>query len=217
VLFDEDLVDLGDAADYVDGVDVVRNQCRAFPPETVETNCGVEAETIRRIARELAAAPTAAVYGRIGTCTQEFGTIASWLIDVVNVLTGNLDRPGGAMFTTPVAGGPTTSGTPGKGRGTTLGKFRSRVSQLPGAMGELPAVAMAEEILTPGEGQVRAMITVAGNPVLSTPNAAQLDTALASLEFMVSVDIYVNETTRHADVILPPPGPLQRPHFDAAL
>jgi anaerobic selenocysteine-containing dehydrogenase len=216
-LFDEDLVDCGTVADWVSGIDEMAAVARDFAPEVVAPVCGVDAATIRRLARELAAAPTAAVYGRIGTCTQEFGTLASWLIDVVNVLTGNLDRSGGAMFTTPVAGGPTTSGTPGKGKGTTLGKFRSRVSGLPGALGELPAVAMAEEILTPGEGQVRAMITVAGNPVLSTPNAAQLDTALASLEFMVSVDIYVNETTRHADVILPPPGPLQRPHFDAAL
>jgi anaerobic selenocysteine-containing dehydrogenase len=216
-LFDEDLVDCGAVRDWVSGLDVVASVAREFAPEVVAAVCGVDAVTIRRLARELAAAPTAAVYGRIGTCTQEFGTLASWLIDVVNVLTGNLDRPGGAMFTTPVAGGPTTSGTPGKGKGTTLGRFRSRVSGLPGALGELPAVAMAEEILTPGEGQVRAMITVAGNPVLSTPNAAQLDAALASLDFMVSVDIYVNETTRHADVILPPPGPLQRPHFDAAL
>ncbi|MEA3055614.1 MAG: hypothetical protein QOD30_1046 [Actinomycetota bacterium] len=216
-LFEEDLVDCGAVAEWVSGLDEMASVARDFAAEVVAPVCGIEASTIRRLARELAAAPTAAVYGRIGTCTQEFGTLASWLIDVVNVLTGNLDRPGGAMFTTPVAGGPTTSGTPGKGRGTTLGKFRSRVSGLPGALGELPAVAMAEEILTPGDGQVRAMITVAGNPVLSTPNAAQLDAALASLEFMVSVDIYINETTRHADVILPPPGPLQRPHFDAAL
>src|SRR4051794_24648033 len=216
-LFDEDLVDCGSVAEWVNGLDVVEALAREHAPEVVAPVCGIDAVTIRRIARELAAAPTAAVYGRIGTCTQEFGTIASWLIDVVNVLTGNLDRPGGAMFTTPVAGGPTTSGPKGKGKGTTIGRFRSRVSDLPGALGELPVVALAEEILTPGEGQVRAVITVAGNPVLSTPNAAQLDAALASLEFMVAVDIYVNETTRHADVILPPPGPLQRPHFDAAL
>jgi anaerobic selenocysteine-containing dehydrogenase len=201
----------------VNGLDVVASLADEWTPERVAPVCGVDAATIRRLARELAAAPTAAVYGRIGTCTQEFGTIASWLVDVVNVLTGNLDRPGGAMFTTPVAGGPTTSGPKGKGKGTTIGRFRSRVSNLPGALGELPVVALAEEILTPGDGQVRAVVTIAGNPVLSTPNAAQLDAALSTLEFMVSVDIYLNETTRHADVILPPPGPLQRPHFDAAL
>jgi anaerobic selenocysteine-containing dehydrogenase len=216
-LIDEALVTLGAVAEWVNGLEVVESLARELTPEAVAPVCGIDASTIRRIARELAAAPTAAVYGRIGTCTQEFGTIASWLVDVVNVLTGNLDRPGGAMFTTPVAGGPTTSGTPGKGRGTSIGRFRSRVSNLPGALGELPVAALAEEILTAGEGQVRAMVTIAGNPVLSTPNAAQLDVALSTLDFMVSVDIYVNETTRHADVILPPPGPLQRPHFDAAL
>jgi anaerobic selenocysteine-containing dehydrogenase len=216
-LFDEQLVDCGSVGEWVNGLDVLQALARSFLPETVAPVCGIPAETIRRIARELAAAPSAAVYGRIGTCTQEFGTIASWLVDVVNTLTGNLDREGGAMFTTPVAGGPTTSGTPGKGRGTSIGRFRSRVSGMPGALGELPVVALAEEILTPGDGQVRALVTIGGNPVSSTPNSAQLDTALSTLEFMVSVDIYVNETTRHADVILPVPGPLQRPHFDAAL
>jgi anaerobic selenocysteine-containing dehydrogenase len=217
VLLDEDLVSLGAVGEWVDGLDEIRALAAAFTPESVAPVCGIDAATIRRTARELAAADSAAVYGRIGTCTQEFGTLASWLVDVLNVLTGNLDKPGGAMFTTPVAGGATTSGTPGRGRGVTLGKYRTRVSKLPGAFGELPVVALAEEILTPGDGQVRALVTVAGNPVLSTPNSAQLDTALSTLEFMVSVDIYVNETTRHADVILPPPGPLQRPHYDSAL
>jgi anaerobic selenocysteine-containing dehydrogenase len=217
VLFDEDLVDLGSVEPWVSGLAEVDALARDFSPEAVAPVCGIDAATIRRTARELASADAAAVYGRIGTCTQEFGTLASWLIDVLNVLSGNLDRPGGAMFTTPVAGGATTSGTPGRGRGVTLGKYRSRVSGLPGAFGELPVVALAEEIATPGDGQVRALVTVAGNPVLSTPNSAQLDAALASLDFMVSVDIYVNETTRHADVILPAPGPLQRPHYDTAL
>jgi anaerobic selenocysteine-containing dehydrogenase len=217
VLFDEDLVTLGACDGLLNGIDEVRAAAQAFAPEVVAPVCGIDASTIRRTARELAGASVAAVYGRIGTCTQEFGSLASWLVDVLNVLTGNLDVPGGAMFTTPVAGGATTSGTPGTGRGVTLGKYRSRVSGLPGAFGELPVIALAEEILTPGEGQVRALVTVAGNPILSTPNAAQLDAALASLDFMVSVDIYLNETTRHADVILPPPGPLQRPHYDTAL
>ena len=217
VLFDEDLVSLGACDGLVNGLDEVRALAGAFAPEVVAPVCGIDAATIRRTARELAAARVAAVYGRIGTCTQEFGTLASWLVDVLNVLTGNLDVPGGAMFTTPVAGGATTAGKPGTGRGVTLGKYKSRVSGLPGAFGELPVVALAEEILTPGEGQVRALVTVAGNPILSTPNAAQLDAALASLDFMVSVDIYLNETTRHADVVLPPPGPLQRPHYDTAL
>ena len=216
-LFDEGLVTLGTVGDWVNGLEEIEAVAKEWSPETVAPVCGIDAATIRRAARELAAAPSGAIYGRIGTCTQEFGTLASWLIDVVNVLTGNLDVPGGAMFTLPVAGGATTNGSPGKGRGITLGKYRTRVSGMPGAFGELPAVAMAEEILTPGDGQIRALLTVAGNPILSTPNSAQLDTALSTLDFMVSVDIYLNETTRHADVILPPPGPLQRPHYDSAL
>ena len=217
VLFEEGLVDCGAVGDWVSGLDEVERLARDFSPEAVAPVTGIDAATIRRLARDCAAAPSAAVYGRIGTCTQEFGTLASWLVDVVNVLTGNLDRPGGAMFPLPATGGPNTAGKPGIGKGVKLGGRSTRVRELPGAFGELPVVALAEEILTPGEGQVRAMVTVAGNPVLSTPNSGQLDTALSSLDFMVSVDIYLNETTRHADVILPPPGPFARPHYDVAL
>jgi anaerobic selenocysteine-containing dehydrogenase len=163
-------------------------------------------------------APTACVYGRIGTCTQEFGTIASWLVDVINVSTGNLDRPGGAMFSKAAAGASNTRGTPRVGRGLKLGRRTSRVRGLPESMGELPAVVLAEEIETEGEGQIRALITMAGNPVCSIPNGGgRLDRALDTLEFMVSVDIYVNETTRHADVILPVPDPLAKSHYDLAL
>ena len=157
------------------------------------------------------------MYGRIGTTTTEFGSTASWLVDAVNILSGNLDRPGGVMFSTPVAGGPTTNGTPGTGRGFTVGRGHSRVSKHPEVMGEYPVAALAEEILEPGDGQIRAFITLAGNPVLSTPNSAQLDAALDDVEFMVSIDMYLNETTRHADVILPPPSQLQRPHYDVSL
>lgn len=215
VLMDEDLSDLGALTHLVEGLSVVRELASEFPPERVESVCGIGADVIRRTARDLAAVPSGAVYGRIGTTAQEFGSLSSWLVDVLNVLTGNLDRPGGAMFTTPLAGGPTTIGAPGRGRGFSIGKYRSRVSNLPGVMGELPVSALAEEILTPGFGQVRALITVAGNPVLSTPNGARLESALATLDLMVAVDFYLNETTCHADVILPPPGPLQRPHYDA--
>src|SRR5438445_782653 len=177
----------------------------------------IDAATSRRTARELATASRAAVYGRIGTCTQEFGTLASWLVDVANTLTGNLDRPGGAMFTKPAAGSANTVGTPGIGRGARLGRHRSRVRGLPEMFGELPVVCLAEELETPGEGQVRGMIPVAGNPVLSTPDAGRLDRALESLDFMVSVDIYRNETTRHANVILPPEGTLARARYALTL
>lgn len=217
VLFADGLADPGAVAPHVAGLDEVRRLAADFTPERVAPVCGIDAATIRRTARELAAAPSAAVYGRIGTCTQEFGTLASWLVDVVNVCTGNLDRPGGAMFARPAAGSANTAGTPGKGRGVRFGSRRSRVRGLPARFGELPVVCLAEEIETPGEGQVRALLTVAGNPVVSTPDSRRLDRALASLDFMVSVDIYVNETTRHADVILPPERELARGHYDLAL
>src|SRR5206468_9344146 len=187
------------------GLDELRSMSAAFDPEAIAPICGIDAETIRRLARDLAAAPRAAVYGRIGTCTQEFGTLASWLIDVLNVLTGNLDRVGGAMFPRAAAGSKNTTGVPGKGRGVRFGRWKSRVRGLPEVFGELPAVCLAEEIETPGRGQVRALITIAGNPALSTPNSARLQQSLGMLDYMVSVDMYLNETTRYANVILPPP------------
>lgn len=218
VLFADGLADPGeDLAALTDGLDEVRALAEPFAPEAVAGVCGIPAPEIRRMARELAAAPTAAVYGRIGTCTQEFGTLASWLVDVLNLLTGNLDRVGGAMFPRAAAGQPNTAGPPGRGRGARLGRFTSRVSGRPEVFGELPVVCLAEEIDTPGDGQIRALITMAGNPALSTPNSARLDAALGSLDFMVSLDIYVNETTRHADVILPAPSPLRRGHYDLGL
>ena len=205
------------ATEWVTGLDEVLALCEEFTPEAVAGAVGVEPDLIRRLARDLAAAPSACVYGRIGTTTAEFGTLTSWLVDVLNVLTGNLDRPGGAMFTRAAAGASNTRGKPRFGRETRLHRHASRVRQLPETMGELPVVALAEEIDTPGDGQIRALITIAGNPVLSTPNGGRLDAALETLDFMVSVDIYVNETTRHADVILPSPSALQKDHYDLAL
>ena len=204
-------------AAHLAGLDRIEPLAADFEPEAAAEACGIPAGEIRRLARELAGAPRAAVYGRIGTCTQEFGTLASWLVDVLNVLTGNLDRPGGAMFTRAAAGAANTRGQGGQGRGVRLGRWHSRVRGLPEAYGELPVACLAEEIDTPGEGQVRALITIAGNPAISTPNSGRLARALGSLDFMVSVDVYVNETTRHADVVLPAPSPLQRPHYDVAL
>lgn len=215
VLFDEGLVDLGTVADHVNGVDDVRAAATDFGPDAVAEYCGVDADDIRTLARELAAAPTAAVYGRIGTSTVEFGTLGSWLVDVINVLTGNLDRPGGAMF--PLGATSPAPRPPKAGRGFGIGRWHSRVSGYPEALAEFPAAALAEEIDTPGDGQIKAMITIAGNPVLSAPDGDRLDRALAGVEFMVSIDPYLNETTRHADVILPPPPPSQSPHFDFAL
>ncbi|MEV4058886.1 molybdopterin-dependent oxidoreductase [Nonomuraea dietziae] len=195
----------------VNGLEEVRKAAKHFPPEVVARRTGVPEETIVRLARELAAAPTAAVYARIGTCTQEFGTLAQWLVDVLNTLTGNLDRPGGAMFPKPATEPPRSR------RPYTTGRWKSRVRGLPEANGELPVATLADEIETPGEGQVRFLVTVAGNPVLSAPNGSRLDEAFGQLDFMVSVDPYLNETTRHANVILPPPRVLQSSHYDFAL
>ena len=199
---------------HIAGFDQLPNILAPFTPEAVTTATGIDAPTIRRIAHELCDAPTALVYGRIGTTTVAFGTTASWLVDVINTITGNLDKAGGVMFPLPAAGNQTTRGESGRGKGFRIGHGYSRVRKFPEAIGEYPAAVMAEEILTPGEGQIKAMITVAGNPVLSTPNGEQLEKAFESLEFMVAVDIYLNETTRHADVILPPPSHLERSHYD---
>lgn len=213
VIFDEGLQRLGRLADFTDGVDAIAAIAKEYPPERAAKQSGVDPETIRTLARELATTERAVLYGRIGTCVQEFGGLAAWLVNVVNVVTGHFDRPGGAMFTTPAVDVIKAAGGVGIGRGS-FGRWKSRVRGLPEFGGELPVATLAEEILTEGPGRIRAMITMAGNPVLSTPNGRQLDEAFASLEHMVSIDFYLNETTRHAHVILPPVSPLERPHYD---
>ncbi len=214
VLFEEGLVRPGRLEEFTDGVDHVRALAAEFPPERVAQRTGIAPDTIRTVAREFASARSAVCYGRIGTCTQEFGTLASWLVDVVNVLTGNLDRPGGAMFPRPAAGGG--GGTARRRSKLPFGRWKSRVRGLPEFAGELPVAALAEEIDAGGEAALRGLVTVAGNPVLSTPNGGRLARALAKLEFMVSVDIYRNETTRFAHVILPPTSLLERTNYDLA-
>jgi anaerobic selenocysteine-containing dehydrogenase len=215
-LFDEDLVRLGRLAEHVAGVDALRDALAGFTPERVAARCGIDAPTIRRLARELAAAERGCVYGRIGTCTQEYGTLASWLVDGLNVLTGHLDAPGGAMFPKAAAFARNTAGQPGLGTGITTGRRSSRVSRAPEVFGEFPATCLAEEIETPGDGQVKALITIASNPVLSAPNGARLARAIEGLDFMVSLDIYLNETSRLADVVLPARSPLEDSHYDVA-
>jgi anaerobic selenocysteine-containing dehydrogenase len=193
----------------LEGLDAALDAIATMTPESAAERTGIEAETIRRIAREFASAPSAVCYGRVGANLQAFGTLNAWLIQLVNVLTGNLDRIGGAMLTDPLI--PLTGPATRRGH---YARWRSRVSGLPESAGELPVAAMAEEILTPGDGQVRGLITIAGNPVLSTPNGRRLDEALDSLEFMLAIDIYRNETTRHANVILPPASSLNHDHYD---
>src|SRR5688572_12794592 len=214
VVFAEELVRTGPLAAFTKGIERVRDLVAAFPPERVAPITGIEAQEIRRLAREFAAAEAAVCYGRIGVSTQEFGGVCQWLITVLNSVTGNLDRPGGAMFTLP-AFDPITAPSSLAPRGS-FARRHSRVRKLPEFTGEFPVAALAEEILTEGNGQVKALVTIAGNPVLSTPNGRELDRAFASLEFMVSIDFYINETTRHAHIILPPTSPLERGHYDLA-
>ena len=202
----------GRVAAFSDGLDSLVEAVQPFSPEAVAGRTGIEAATIRTLARDFAEAASAVAYGRVGTCTQEFGGLASWLVNVLNVVTGNLDRPGGAMFTAPAVDIVAIADRIGQ-RGH-FDKSRSRVRGLPEFGGEWPAAVLAEEIETPGAGQVRALVTSAGNPVLSTPNGARLDRALASLDFMLSIDLYRNETSRHAHLILPPTFALERSHYD---
>jgi anaerobic selenocysteine-containing dehydrogenase len=195
---------------YVDGLDAVRRAVEPFTPERAAGITGVDADDIRRLARELAAAGSGAVYGRIGVSVQAFGLVCQWAVQVLNAVTGNLDRPGGTMFTRPAID---AVGRRLIGRGH-LGLWRSRVRDLPEFGGELPVATLADEILTPGDGQVRALLTVAGNPVSSTPDGKRLGEAIAGLDFHAAIDFYVNETTRNADVILPPTSALERDHYD---
>lgn len=202
----------GDLAGISDGLDQIQAIVADYPPERVADATAIDAETIRQLARDFCAADAAVCYGRIGVSTQQYGGLCQWLINVINIVTGNMDKPGGAMFTTPAIDVPgiqmMLSG------GDRFGRWRSRVRNLPEFSGELPVAALAEEILTEGDGQIKAMVTIAGNPVLSSPNGAQLDKAFANLDFMVSIDIYINETTQHADIILPPTTGLETEHYD---
>lgn len=208
----EGLVRLGRLEPLVQGMSSLHDWVRPFSPDKVAPRTGVPAATIARLARALAQAERAVVYGRLGTHTVESGTVAAWAVDVLNLVTGHLDEPGGAMW--PLA----AHQRPGRGRGPgfSTGRYHSRVRQYPEVRGEFPVATLADEIATPGQGQVKALVTVAGNPVLSTPDSGRLDRVLRQLSFMVSVDPYRNETTRHAHVILPPPPPLSRSHFELA-
>lgn len=205
-LFAEGLVRPGPLP--VDGLEAVRDAVAPFPADAMAPRCGVEAETIRQLARDFAAAPRAVCYGRMGVSTQAFGSLCQWLIQLINLVTGNLDRPGGTLCTQPAVD---LVGSTGGGH---FDRWRSRVSGLPEYGGELPVAALAEEMWVEGDGQVHALITVAGNPVLSTPNGRQLEHALKGLSFQLAVDFYINETTRSADLILPPTAPLEHDHYD---
>lgn len=212
VLFASDKVRLRHLEGRVAGLDVLREVAVDFPPSAVAEFCGIGAEVISDLALQIAQTDRAAIYGRIGLCTQEFGTLSCWLIDALAALTGNLDRAGGSMWSAPVA--PLVDMLATLPPGMPLSQGRSRVRGVPAVLGQFPASCMAEEIDTPGEGQIKALLTMAANPVLSAPGSERLAAALPMLECMVSLDNYVNETTRHAHVILPSPSFLETPHFD---
>ena len=209
-LFDEQLVRPGALQGLLQGLDAVQSAVRAFTPEAMAAHTGIDAATTRRLARELAEADGGVVYGRMGVSTQAHGVVCQWAIQVLNLLTGQVDREGGALLTSPALN-LIDMRLMGPGH---LGAWRSRVRGAPEFSGELPVSVMAEEMLTPGKGQIRALVTAAGNPVLSTPNGRQLEGALTGLDFMVSIDFYLNETTRHAHVILPPTCFVEHDHYD---
>lgn len=213
VLFAEKKIQPGRLAEHINGLDAIEKAVVDFTPESVQNACGIPADVIRRLAGELAAAENAAVYGRMGISVNRFGTAANWMVDVLNILTGNLDRPGGVMFPLPVHMPLETK--PDKRKWLT-GRWKSRVKGIGEIKGEFPIHTLCDEIETPGKGQIKALLTVAGNPAISLPNSARVDKALAGLDLMISVDYYVNASTRHAHVILPPTGPLTTAHFDIA-
>ena len=210
VIFAEELQKPGRLESFMDGLDDLRAAALPYLPERVSAFTGLDAAFIRTLARDFASAPSAVAYGRIGLSTQAFGGLCQWLLNALNMVTGNFDRPGGAMLPRPAFDLLTRA----KKGERPLGRFTSRVRGLPEFDGELPSAALAEEMDTPGEGQIKAFVCIAGNPVLSTPGGQRLDAALAGLEFMVAVDPYLNETTRHAHVILPPATGLEVEHYD---
>jgi anaerobic selenocysteine-containing dehydrogenase len=212
VIFEEGLTCPGRLSPYLEDIGLLEIACAAYSPRSVAAATGVAAKDIRALALQLAAADRGVIYSRMGTSTQQFGTLSTWLVYCLNILTGKLDKRGGVMFTRPAVD-IVELGAMANQQGH-FDRYRSRVRKLPEFSDELPSATMADEILTEGKGKIRAMITSAGNPVLSSPNGKELDRAFASLDFMVSIDFYLNETTRHANIILPPTGPLEHSHYD---
>jgi anaerobic selenocysteine-containing dehydrogenase len=214
VIFEENLAKPGGLEAFTVGLSELKEAVQPYTPEVTAAMTGISAQETRRLAREFCAAPAAVCYGRVGTCTQEFGGLNAWLINAINVVTGNLDRQGGSMFTLPAV--DTVSASARIGLQGRFNRYQSRVRGLPEFSGELPVAALAEDILLPGVGQLRALVTSAGNPVLSTPNGRKLEDALEGLELMVSIDIYLNETTKHAHYILPPTFGVEHDNYDVA-
>jgi len=210
-IFEEKWVDLGHLAELIEGLEELEATAKDFSPEDIATFVGIDATDIRRIAKEMATAKSAVCYSRMGASTQTFGGLCQWLSNVFNILTGNCDKAGGAMFPLPAFDLLRRIKREQK---SSYGRYESRVRKLPFFNGEFPVATLADEILMPGEGQIKAMITIAGNPVLSSPNGNRLGEALDKLDYMVAVDIYLNETTKHANIILPSTTGLETSHYD---
>lgn len=211
VLFDNDLVDLGASQSYVADLDAFKDSIADFSLPQAAQQTGIDVADITSLALMFAQAPSAIAYGRVGTCTQQHGTLTAWLICVLNIITGNLDRIGGVMFPEPAVDLAKLAQWSGNKGG--FAAYKTRVHDLPIFAGEYPVVTMADEMLIEGDGQIKALLCLAGNPVLSVPNGKKLERALEGLDFMVSIDLYLNETSRHADIILPAVGPLERAHY----
>lgn len=216
IIFERGAERLTNLEGLVRGMTELKAVAKDFPPSATSAHTGVSEDVLESLATRVINASRAVIYGRMGASTQRFGGLCAWLVYALNVVTGNMDREGGVMFTQPALDPLEAVGGFGVGRGS-FGRWRSRVRGLAEFGGELPVAALSEEILTPGKGRVRGLITLAGNPVLSTPNGGKMDQALSTLELMISVDPFINETTRHAHLILPPLSPLERSHYDLAL
>ena len=210
-IFENKQVNLGHLSDYVDETTTLEQLVKEFSPEVVSCVTGISASTIRTLANDFASAESAVCYSRMGASTQTFGGLCQWLTNVLNIITGNMDKEGGALFPLPAFNmlRQHKQGMPNQ-----FGKYNSRVKKLPFFNGEFPVATLADEINTKGEGQIKSLITIAGNPVLSTPAGQHLAKAIESLDFMVSIDIYLNETTKHANIILPATTGIENSHFD---
>ena len=214
-LFAEQRVDVGAASVYTDRLQLVAQAVRPYAPERVAAQTGIDGADIRQLARDFAQAPTAVCYGRLGVSQQPYAVLCHWLINLLNIVTGNFDRPGGVLFPQPAFDLRTVARlVTGGGH---YAKWHSRVRSLPEFSDELPVITLADEILTPGDGQIKGMLLLAGNPVLTTPDTARMDAALAQLDFCVAIDFYINETTRHANIILPPSSPLEHSNYEVAV
>ena len=212
LIFENNLATKGHLINHLNGWGTIKNLVKAYSPKKIAHIVGIEAKAITELALKFATSKTAVCYGRLGLSTQEFGGLCQWLVNVLNCITGNLDAEGGALFTKPaidVVGMSKMTGKTGS-----YNKRQSRVHKLPEFTGEFPVSTLVDEILTPGKDQIKMMITIAGNPVLSTPNGKRLEEAFETLDYMVAIDIYLNETTKHANIILPTTTGLETPLYD---